>query len=193
MPALTNLKHERFAIGMAKNVAGADKAQVYIDAGYKAKDRRSAEACAGRLLLNVAICARIAEIAATITAGVIKSEIANKDWRTVKLHDVNADIDRIRAARAKDPTILKCPGGDTGWVVATARVVTGPNDVKMIVTDHSVDVALMREYKSTLRQVAEELGQLTQKHEVGGMTDAAGNPAGVPIQVLVLTPAEDEA
>jgi hypothetical protein len=78
-------------------------------------------------------------------------------------------------------------------VQATARVVTGPNDQKMIVTDRALDGALVRELKAICRQVAEEIGQIAQKHEVGGMTDAAGNPAGVAIRTIVVTPAEDEA
>jgi hypothetical protein len=187
MPVLTKPKYEMFAIEIAK---GATVVDAYVNAGYS---RKGAERSASRLLMNAKIVARIGEIRATLIAGVIKTEIANKDWRVMKLHDIAQRLESIRDARAKDPTILKCPGGDTGFVQATARVVTGPNDVKMIVTDHSVDTGLVRELKATYRQVAEELGQLTLKHEVGGITDAAGNPAGVPIQVLKLTPAEDEA
>jgi len=41
-----------------------------------------------------------------------------------------------------------------------------------------------------LRKIPQELGQFAQKHELGGMTDGDGNPAGVPIKIVI---SQDEA
>ena len=154
--------------------------------GYKGK---GANASATRLLKIAAINARIAEILATISAAVIKAEIANRDWRVMQLHDITARLHRIRDARAKDPAILKAPGGDTGFVTVTVRTVEGSDGRRVPVIEHAVDTGLIREIKATLRQASEELGQLTQKHEAGGTTDGNGNPTGGPL-TIVLTQSE---
>jgi hypothetical protein len=51
------------------------------------------------------------------------------------------------------------------------------------------DLALFREFQNLEDSVARELGQLVEKHEMGGMTDADGNPTGAAIQIVV-TPDE---
>ena len=59
---------------------------------------------------------------AAVVAGVIKVKIADKDARLVAKQDRWNALQRIREARAKDPNILKVPGGDTGFVTVYPRV-----------------------------------------------------------------------
>ena len=114
MPALRNTKHEKFAIDIAKGIAPA---QAYVNVGYSGRSWRGAAASASRLLKIVAIADRIDEISASIAGGVQAK--SGRDWRVV-LHDTAARLFQNREARAKDPAILKAPGGDTG--VATITV-----------------------------------------------------------------------
>ncbi len=59
MPALPNPKHERFAQEIAKGASGRD---AYIAAGFKPGSPEAAEASASRLLSDVKVKARIAEL-----------------------------------------------------------------------------------------------------------------------------------
>ena len=56
--------------------------------------------------------------------------------------------------------------------------------------DHGLDTAFIRKFKATLRQASEELGQLTQKYEIG-LTFAASltSRRGARIQIAAITAA----
>jgi len=56
---LTNIRHERFAHGIAQGKSGS---RAYIDAGYKARGN-SAETNAARLLRHAQVCQRIEQLA----------------------------------------------------------------------------------------------------------------------------------
>jgi phage terminase small subunit len=58
MPALTNPKHERFAVEVSQGVSAT---QAYVIAGYKPK-KSSIQPSSARLLSNAMVKARIAEI-----------------------------------------------------------------------------------------------------------------------------------
>ncbi len=58
MPALTNVKHERFARAITK---GLTQGEAYISAGYDV-ERLVADACSSRLLRKANIQARIVEL-----------------------------------------------------------------------------------------------------------------------------------
>ena len=59
MPVLDNPRHERFAQELVK---GASQGQAYLNAGYKAKSLAVASAAATRLLKDVNIQRRLAEL-----------------------------------------------------------------------------------------------------------------------------------
>ncbi len=59
MPALENARHERFAQEIVKGVSGRD---AYKNAGYTVKSPLVADAAASRLLTDVKVKARIAEL-----------------------------------------------------------------------------------------------------------------------------------
>lgn len=64
MPALTNAKHERFAQNLAKGMTASD---AYAEAGYAPN-----QPSASRLLSNVMVAARVAEIT---ERGAVRAEI----------------------------------------------------------------------------------------------------------------------
>ena len=73
MPALDNAKHERFAQEIAKGATGRD---AYRAAGYASKSDAAADASASRLLSDVKVRDRIAELqdrAATSTVTTMES------------------------------------------------------------------------------------------------------------------------
>jgi hypothetical protein len=62
MPALQNVRYERFCQNIATSPkTGWPQGRCYVEAGYKTADR-SADACAARLLTRANIQARIAEL-----------------------------------------------------------------------------------------------------------------------------------
>jgi hypothetical protein len=71
MPALKNLRHERFAQAMARNV---DARAAYRSAGYSCK-HGAAEARASRLVRNAAVVARVSELRTTPVAALAIPEV----------------------------------------------------------------------------------------------------------------------
>jgi hypothetical protein len=71
MPILKNLRHERFANAVARNV---DATAAYRSAGYNSKDN-VVEARASRLLQNAAVTARIAELQTTPATALTVPEV----------------------------------------------------------------------------------------------------------------------
>ena len=66
MPALQNVRHERFAQNIATSTKTTwSNGRCYSEAGFKT-DNRSADACAARLLTNANVSARIEELLAPI-------------------------------------------------------------------------------------------------------------------------------
>jgi hypothetical protein len=153
VPALRNPKHEKFAVEIAQGIAPA---QAYVNVGYSGRSWRGAAASASRLQKTVAIADRKAEISATIAAGAIQAGIGNRNWRMMQLQDIVDGLFAICDARAKDPVILKAPGGATGFVTITIRMIQNTAGQRVPLIEHSVDAALIRELRSTLRQASKE-------------------------------------
>lgn len=95
MPILDNARHERFAQAIA---AGKNATDAYVSAGYEAKGN-SAEAAASRLLRDVKVTARIAELQSRVAEGIVLT----KQWVIERLVE-NAN----RAMQAEAPK----DGGD---------------------------------------------------------------------------------
>ena len=92
MPVLTNAKHEKFAVLVAK---GVSLSKAYVSAGYSAK---GAGGSASKLQRNAAIAARISELQNELSAGVIELEINS---RNARLRSLQKDWDRLRAGLHK--------------------------------------------------------------------------------------------
>ena len=104
MPVLANPRHEIFAQQIAKGISQRD---AYRGAGYEPKSDAVADAAASRLLSDVKISARVAEIQATFDEKVSTATSVSKAWIIAKL------VENIeRALRAKP--VLDAKGNPTG-------------------------------------------------------------------------------
>lgn len=160
MSVLKSVKHEKFAIGIAK---GLSPAQAYKGAGYKG----GGHAASGSKLQNMPLVSqRIAEIREKISEKVITStvefEIGDRNHRVKALQDRVLAMRQIVSERSQDPEVQSIPGGRTGHVVLTWR-----NSKKVA----EVDIALLRELRAHEEQAARELGQWVEKQ---AQTNAAG-------------------
>jgi hypothetical protein len=204
MPVIDNIKHEQFALLVAKGVSAT---KAYVSAGYSPK---GAQQSAARLLQNAAICARIKELQTAVAERVVSAEIRRRNWRvqvlqqrldgmlalsaaraemyraevgeaqTVKVNDLaeervaleegfsfNKEIRQPDHANATDvyPRVLwrgGAPnGGATGMLVKDYR---GKNADQVI---WKFDSALEARIADTLKQVAIEEGQWTEKRDTG--------------------------
>jgi hypothetical protein len=74
-------------------------------------------------------------------------------------------LQEIIAERAADPAMQSVPGGRTGLLVRTVRVV-GSGDAARQVEEYRLDAAILKELRELERQAAEEAGQWTTRSEV---------------------------
>lgn len=104
--------------------------------------------------------------------------------RTNRLRNLQDRIDRMNTlitARAGDFAVTaEIAGGETGLLV---RDYKGKNADRAV---YRFDAALVRELREHERQAAQELGQWTEKHELGG----AG---GGPIRIIVEYESDNES
>jgi hypothetical protein len=133
--------------------------------------------------------ARAAEIVAKARAAVEAEGIANVKNRVAAQHDRWERLQRLIAARGNDPTLADIPGGDSGFLVRTAKLVkvytaeptaeelanldTPPEQLRaakreVLVYEYTTDVSPAAELRATEKQAAQELGQWTEKSEIAG-------------------------
>ena len=168
--ALENQKWESFARFVA---TGMTIAKSYVSAGYSSKNDNTANASGQKLLRNRTIRSRVTELRADHHAMVqarvaakVEADVQTRAGRVAKLIDDLDATDRIIAERAKlYGRDAEVPGGSTGHVVIDYRVVGAKTPFEAKLKVHSVDVALMRERRAILDQVAVELGQRVLKTE----------------------------
>src|SRR5262245_17471452 len=154
---LPNPRYEYFAQRVA---AGAPREQAYLAAGYRAKDtRQSAYRLQNRAEVRkriIELREEVAELLKDCTLGSVKERVRELEelWRRLKA---------LIHARAADPTMAVCPGGETGLLVRRRKVLgngTGTID------EFCLDTGLLSEMRALEAQAARELGQWTQKLEV---------------------------
>src|SRR5450756_2045330 len=95
MPVLGNIKHEQFALLVAKGVSAT---KAYVSAGYSPK---GAQQSATRLLQNAAVCARIKELRTAVAERVVSAEIRRRNWRVQVLQRRVDGMLALSAARAE--------------------------------------------------------------------------------------------
>jgi hypothetical protein len=149
LPILENPKYEHFAQLVA---GGANAAKAYLEAGYKTT---AAQQCASRLLTNVQVQARVAELKREISERLKNSSIRSIDKRLDVLQDRWERMMAVILARAADPAYKNEPGGHTGLLVRKMKVLANGATVE----DFSLDVALLRELREVETQAAKELGE----------------------------------
>lgn len=107
--------------------------------------------------------------------------IAEKQNRIDGLVDRHKRLERVIEERALDPLMANVAGGKTGLMVASPMLVkvyeaSGGGDDEVltptksseILHEFAVDTALLKEMRETEKQVAQELGQWSEKHEHTG-------------------------
>ncbi len=153
---LENVKWERFCQAIAKD--GLTPTAAYVWAGYK---KAAAYASASRMMKNIKVRTRIAELRGTIVSQVIKLEVTERNSRVRALQDIADRLRRVMDERGADPTMQAIPGGKTGLLVRQVKAgKTGD------IEEYKVDTATTSEFRATLEQVAKEVGQWAEKRDL---------------------------
>lgn len=119
--------------------------------------------------------ARIEENVAAFRVRMLEYGLARKENRIAALSDLFRRQQLILTERGQSLEMQSVPGGTSGLVCTTWKQLGGGEDAQLV-PEHTADTGLSREIRGTLEQVAVELGQRIQKHEVAGKN-------GGPIQV----------
>lgn len=124
--------------------------------------------------------AEVAAFAADLAAAELVGGIADRQRRVTTLDRRHQLVEQVLEERAADPSMRKVPGGTTGVVVRTYKMI-GMGKAAREVEEYAVDVATLRELRDIEKQAAQELGQWTEKRELTGKD-------GGPITVIEVTP-----
>jgi hypothetical protein len=90
--------------------------------------------------------------------------IARLEHRVAAQNDRWYRMRQVIADRAADPAMVAIPGGPTGLLVRTIKVI-GQGPYAQTVEEYAVDTGLLRELREHEKQAAQELGQWTEKRE----------------------------
>src|SRR5450432_773201 len=128
--------------------------KTYTSAGYSEKGAASS---AARMFTNAPICARIAQLQAELSAGVIALEIGSRNARVRALQD---RWDRMRTGlnlllTERGAVMSETAGGASGLLMVDYK---GKESMPVYRVDTGV-VSLMTELRAHERQAAEELDQ----------------------------------
>lgn len=139
-----------------------------------------------------AFAERVRERAEAITAELRAKGILERVNRLEILRDVAGRLQTVIEERATSPLMANVPGGTTGLLVAKPSLtkvylVLGasedgegedlqPTRETRLTYEYAVDTGLLKELRDTAKQAAQELGEWSEKHEVGGK---GGGPIGV--------------
>jgi len=104
---------------------------------------------------------RIAELVASYTEKVFNEGLALKANRLAELSEMHEKALTIIAERAADPDLAAIPGGKTGYVMRSTKVVG-----KQVYVSYNVDTKLMKEIRAIEEQYARETGQWQERIEV---------------------------
>lgn len=114
-----------------------------------------------------AFTARVQALQDAMAAAVVSEGIALRTKRVAALNDRWNRMQRVIAERAEDPAVAYVPGGSTGLLVHTVKMIGGGRDATTV-DEYAVDVGLLKELRAHEEQAAKELGQWTEKQEHTG-------------------------
>lgn len=109
---------------------------------------------------------RVREHVAAFREAIREKGIAVLENRVAALNDRWGRLRQVMLERAADPEMALAPGGTTGLLVRQFKGL-GSGDNFQIVEEYSVDTALLKELRDHERQAAQELGQWTERRELG--------------------------
>lgn len=126
---------------------------------------------------------RVAEIRAEYRKAVLERGIANVTVRIAALNERHQLLQRIIAERADAYEMQDVPGGSTGLLTRELRSM-GTGQHQTVIEEYKVDTGLLNELRQHEKQVAQELGQWTEKRELTGK-DGAPLPASPTVLVYL--------
>jgi hypothetical protein len=132
--------------------------------------------------LHPEFAARIKEIRDDYAAAIRARGIAERQNRVDAANDRHRRMQQVIDERAADPAMADIPGGRTGLLVAEPVLVKAyrsavdpegqeiliPTKESELVLKYGVDTGLSAEMRALEKQVAQDLGQWTEKQEHSG-------------------------
>ena len=112
--------------------------------------------------------ARVEGLAREIGDATLRVALARRLRRLRELQDQHDRLMAIVHAWAADPAHRGLPGYESGMVIRRQRSI-GSGDNARTVEEHEPDVALSRELREIKKQIAQEVGQWSARHEVRGV------------------------
>jgi hypothetical protein len=159
-----------------------------------ADDRLTDRAIAQRCAIGVAtlerwkqtaeFAERVAAYRAEIAAAELAAGIATRERRVAKMDRRHQLLEQVIEERAADPSLRGVPGGTTGIVVRTYKML-GSGPLARVEEEHAVDTGLLAALLAIEKQAAQELGQWTEKRELTGKD---GEPLPPALGVVVYLP-----
>jgi hypothetical protein len=98
--------------------------------------------------------ARVAELVATYAEQATRAGLANRNNRIRLLQEQAEKIQTVIDERATDPAMAAIPGGKTGLIVRTPKVIGDE-----VLEVYRADVGLLKELRATNEQIAREKGE----------------------------------
>ena len=151
MPVLANIKHEQFALSVAK---GQGPAEAYVAAGYAPGQ---AAKNANRLTKNEGIQARIRELRTQISRQLIALEITNRNNRLQALQQRWDQMREVIFERGRHEDYARVPGGSTGLLTLDYKGKDANQPI------YRFDAPLMAEMRLAEKQAAIECGQWSEE------------------------------
>lgn len=115
--------------------------------------------------------ARVASIVSAYADAIRDEGIANVKNRVAALNRDFDATETIIAERAVSPEVQQAPGGKTGRIVRTLKML-GSGDSGREIEEFGYDTALEQSRLAILKQAAQDLGQWTEKKELSGKNGA---------------------
>lgn len=112
--------------------------------------------------------------------------LVNKEQRLMHLNDMHERLMEVIEERAESPIYKEAPGGSTGLIVKTIRIITPKGKPPIRINEYKVDTATLAELREIQRDVAEEMGQLTQKHELTGLDGKPLQPPQINVNFVAV-------
>jgi hypothetical protein len=111
--------------------------------------------------------ARVDEHLEVFRQAALRHGVAVLERRVAALDERWRHLLRIIDERAASPLMQGVPGGTTGLLAHTARGL-GSGDSFRVIDEFTLDRGLLRELREHEKQAARELGQWTERRQVGG-------------------------
>lgn len=131
--------------------------------------------------------ARVQTLQGEIEAQVVSEGIALRTKRVAALNDRWERMQRVIDERAESPEFASVPGGSTGLMVHTYKMI-GSGFTAQAVDEYGVDTALLRELRAHEEQAAKEVGQWTEKQDV----TSGGKPLDLASMILAARKGDNE-